>query len=72
MSRVRCYGFELTELIHKFHQGPARDLYLTYQGTSMNSIRVAQAIVDNIIDSSEVSEETMASIAKQINLLKAY
>jgi len=63
-------GFELNELIHKYHQGPARDLYFTYQGTSMNSIRVARAIVDSIIAPSEVSEETLAAIANQINFLK--
>lgn len=63
-------GFELTELIHKFHQGPARDLYLTYQGTSMNAIRVARAIVNDIIAPSEVSEETTKALANQIKILR--
>lgn len=63
-------GFELREKIHVFHQGPARELYTHYQGSSLNPIRVARAIIDEIIAESEVSEEVISVIAKQIQFLK--
>lgn len=63
-------SFELTEAIHSFHKGPAKELYVQYQGASLNSIRVASAIVDNLIKESEVSPEVMKAIANQIRVLR--
>ncbi len=57
-------AFELSELIHKFHNGIARDLWSFYTGGYTEMI-VAQAITKGIILKTEISH----SILEKLNII---
>jgi len=56
---------ELSELIHKFHQGPARDLYLRYNTPNLRT-SVAYAIVAGILDRTAIPAELLDHLAGAI------
>jgi len=56
---------ELSELIHKFHQGPARDLYLRYNTPYLRT-SVAYAIVAGILDRTAIPAELLDHLAGAI------
>ena len=65
-------GFELKEVIHQFHNGQARKLYTYFSGSQrMNDSRVARAVVEGLINESEISQETLTAIAQRIDNAKA-
>ena len=51
--------FELSDKIHHFHDGPARDLWKRYNYSKDHLYLVAVAIVKGHIQESEVSEEAL-------------
>jgi hypothetical protein len=61
-SRGEADSFELSDLIHGFHQGPARDLFVRYTTRPPDSA-VAYAIATGIIDRREVPEELLEHLA---------
>jgi hypothetical protein len=62
-------SFTLADEIHKFHDGPNRDIYkrFTYQGTSGLPVIAAYAVANGLVDKSSVSAETMPYIAPLVN-----
>jgi len=65
-------GFELKEAIHQFHDDPARKLYIYFGGSQrMNDSRVAMALVEGLINESEISQETLDAMARSIDNAKA-
>jgi len=64
-------AFDLNEAIHQFHNGQSRELYNYFGGgRSMNNHRVARAIVEGLIEETEVSEETLDALTKIIELIR--
>lgn len=61
-SRDEVDSFELSDLIHEFHQGPSRDLFVRYTTRPHNSA-VACAIATGIIDRSQVTAELLEHLA---------
>lgn len=59
--------FELTEAIHQFHKGPARQLHVRY-GLSHgeDDWLVANAITHGIIKKEEVPAEVLESLTRQL------
>ena len=59
---------ELSELIHEFHQGPARELWVRYNpgSTSRLDIPVAHAIVTGVLDRKKVPAELLEHCARAI------
>lgn len=55
-------SFALKDLIHKFHQGAARDLYLRYANNHLEPA-VARAIVVGTLDRSSVAAEVLEHLA---------
>ncbi|MBI2837008.1 MAG: hypothetical protein HYX75_01730 [Acidobacteria bacterium] len=53
----RMSSLELTERIHTFHQGPARELYLQYTRDSFPTVVVALAINHGLLSREEVPAE---------------
>ena len=49
--------FELTENIHKYHNGPAKDLFGKYVGNPFIDNLTASALIDGLISSDEVPAE---------------
>lgn len=61
-SRGEAESFELSDLIHEFHQGPSRDLFVRYTRTPHDSA-VAYAIASGIINRQEVPEDLLEHLA---------
>ncbi len=60
---------ELSELIHEFNRGPARELFKRYDG-SMLSLMVASAFAREILDRDNVPSELLEQLAEQIDFCK--
>src|SRR5687768_12969574 len=57
---------ELSNLLHKFHQGPARDLFVKYDINHLET-PVAHAIVTGVLDKDKISPELLEHLATWIN-----
>jgi len=58
-------SFDLKDLIHRFHQGPAREIYLRYDTRHLDT-PVAHAIVSGLIDRATVPAELLDYLARAI------
>jgi hypothetical protein len=56
---------ELSEILHRFHQGPARELFLRYNTPYLN-LAVAHAIVTGVLDRSAIPAELLEHLAGAI------
>ncbi len=64
-SRGELASGELCELIHRFHQGPARKLFAKYS-TGYNDMVVAYAIANGVIDGKKVAAELLEYLDSMI------
>lgn len=64
-SRGEVDSFELSDLIHAFHQGPSRDLFVRYT-TRPHDSAVAHAIATGIIDRSQAPAELLEHLARAL------
>jgi len=55
-------SFSLQELIHQFHQGPARDIYVRY-ATNHREPALAYAIATGVIDRAAIPAELLDHLA---------
>ncbi len=58
-------AFQLSDQIHKFHNGASRDLYTRYSGNHYD-ITVPGAVANGKIDESEVSKELLEILSDDI------
>lgn len=56
---------ELSNLIHKFHQGPPRELFVKYN-TNDREAPVAHAIAVGVLDKDKIPPELLAHLAASI------
>src|SRR5881628_1331494 len=56
---------ELSEIIHKFHQGPARDLWVRYN-TAHLAMVVALAITSGVLNRETIPSELLSHVARAI------
>jgi hypothetical protein len=61
---------ELVDLIHNFHQGPARELFKRYNYGSLD-LAVAYAIVTGVIDRGQVPDELIDHLRRAIEFYEA-
>jgi hypothetical protein len=66
MEKGSITAFELSEHIHEFHQGPARDLYVKYGNDRNTDWLVAVAISDNLISKGELEPELLEALADRL------
>jgi hypothetical protein len=64
-ERGEIDSFDLKDLIHQFHQGPAREIYLRYYDRAPEP-PVAYAIVSGLIDRATVPAELLNHLARLI------
>jgi hypothetical protein len=62
-------SFEISDLIHEFHQGLSRDLWTTYH-TLKHDALVARAIAFGVLAKESLPPEIEASLAGQIETFK--
>jgi hypothetical protein len=65
----RIDGFRLSELIHEFHQGAARDLYSQYDRLKPRLL-VAGAIARGILEPGEVPDDLITVLQPAIDTLR--
>ncbi len=58
--------FELTELIHQYHNGPARELWKRYVGNPYIELLMARAIAEGILEQADVSEQVRPYIKEAV------
>jgi hypothetical protein len=61
---------ELTDMIHQFHQGPARDLWVRYNSRMLEQV-VAYAIVSGVLDRTKVEPEVLDFLARSIQFYES-
>ena len=61
---------DLSELIHQFHQGPARELYVRNDTNDIEA-PVAYAIVTGVLDRKEVPAEVRDHVARLIQFYQS-
>ena len=57
---------EPTELVHQYHNGPARELWKKYNRNPLTELLVASAIARGILQKEDVSEEVWPYIKETI------
>jgi hypothetical protein len=62
-------AFELSDAIHRFHQGPARRLYSKYDHSNLD-FAVAHAIVRGLLSAEEAGAEAMELLSPHLALLR--
>ena len=69
--RVRTESsFEISDLIHEFHQGPSRRIWSTYSALKPD-VLVARAVALGLLARESLPTAVAASIAQQIEAFKA-
>jgi hypothetical protein len=66
-GKIDC--FELSDLIHKFHQGASREIWKTYVYGDPDTA-VSRALAFGFLKKEEVSEELAEILGPKINLFK--
>jgi hypothetical protein len=56
---------DLTELVHQYHNGPARELWEKYNGP-FTDVLVAGAIMNGLLQKEQVTEETWPVVEEAI------
>ena len=62
-------AFELSDRIHKFHNGRSRELFNMYSG-SLQDLWIAYAVARGVLDESELSEDLRAELSDDIGLMR--
>jgi Ca2+-binding EF-hand superfamily protein len=62
-------SFELSNIIHEFHNGVSRELYKQYMNVSPH-LMVAYALVEGILSEEEVQPEVLNKLAQAIELYR--
>jgi hypothetical protein len=59
-------GFELNELIHKYHQGPSREVWKTYNYIDLDMV-VSRAVALGLLKKEDIQEDILELIDTQID-----
>jgi hypothetical protein len=65
-------SFELGERIHRWHQGPNRELYLRFGDVSNQDLvlTVARAVYDGLLGVEDVPEPAQETVGKALEVLR--
>lgn len=66
-KKISC--FELSDLIHKFHQGASRDIWKMYAYSDADTA-VSRAVVLGLLKKGEISEELLVVLEPGIDLFR--
>jgi len=62
-------AFALSDAIHGFHQGPARELFLAYQSSNVE-FAIAHAIHRGVVSESEAGPEIVEALSEYLSHLR--
>ena len=63
-------AFDLTEAVHRFHRGPARDLFVTYTNQYPKAA-VAYAIQAGVLDRTQIAKDVLDELAGALSMYEA-
>jgi hypothetical protein len=69
MHAGKCDAFAVSEVIHQFHQKPARDLWVQYNQME-SEFSIAAALLDNVISPEEIPVEMRQWFIERAELLR--
>lgn len=61
---------ELTEIIHKFHSGPSRELFKIYNVPAPLDLAVAYAITTGVLDENEIDKAVLSHLEPAIRMYR--
>lgn len=61
---------ELTEMIHQFHQRPARELWVRYNSRMLEQV-VAHAIATGVLDRTKIDRKVLDILARAIQFYES-
>lgn len=68
--RGQASAFDVAEAIHEFHQGPARDLYVSY--TRPDPVdAIAHTVHEGILDRTQIAPELLERLAVALSMYRA-
>jgi hypothetical protein len=67
--KERIDSFAMSDLIHEFHDGPARDLYVIYNRLNPE-MQVARALARGILTEDEVTPQLHEELSNAIEFFK--
>ena len=70
LQRGEVTAFDVAESIHRFHQGAARDLYLTYTHRHPKAA-VAYAIQTGILDRTQIAPDLLKELSGALSMYEA-
>jgi hypothetical protein len=59
---------DLSEIIHKFHSGPSRELFKSYNEPFPPDLAVARAIVVGVLDEKEIDKAVLSHLEPAMQL----
>ena len=65
----RISPFELSDMIHRFHEGPRKELFVKYVKGGLELL-AADAVVNGLIPESAIPEELREHLAPAIEVLR--
>ena len=65
----RIDSFQLSDLIHKFHDGPSRKLYTIYTGMKPPEL-VARAIAHGLLKREEIPSQLLVKLEQKISVFQ--
>lgn len=68
-QRGEVTAFDVSAAIHRFHQGPARDLYRTYTQPYPKAA-VAHAIQTGILDRAKIAPDVLQELAGALSMFE--
>jgi len=69
-QRGEITAFDVSEAIHRFHQGPARDLYVAYTRAHPKAA-VVHAIQNKILDRTQIAPDVLKELAGALSMYEA-
>jgi hypothetical protein len=69
-ERDEVTAFDLEKAIHKFHEGPARELFMRYT-SGMLDLAVAHAIVTGLLDRAKIDPEVLAPLGRAFSFYES-
>ncbi len=63
--------WDLTERIHAFHQGPARDLFVLYRDLD-EGMAVGRAVAGGTLEEKEIPADVLAHVASALEFYRAH
>ena len=71
-KRGEIDSFDLSDLIHKFHQGPARELFSRYNTPGIEHTLVAHAVVRGLLEREDIPDDVWPHLEGLVEMYRKW